>query len=54
MTTEESLMFRLVQLNTYEAIDEVLEEVLVRYAGFVAEKNLWTFAEGAPNCETAK
>ncbi|AYD49085.1 MAG TPA: tRNA dihydrouridine synthase DusB [Arachidicoccus soli] len=45
---------RLVQLNTYEEIDEVLEEVLRTYDGFVAEKNLWTFAEGAPNCETAK
>ncbi|MGF7230000.1 tRNA dihydrouridine synthase DusB [Arachidicoccus sp.] len=45
---------RLVQLSTYEEIDEVLEEVLKTYDGFVAEKNLWTFAEGAPNCETAK
>ncbi|HEY0299532.1 MAG TPA: tRNA dihydrouridine synthase DusB [Arachidicoccus sp.] len=45
---------RLVQLNTYEEIDEVLNEVVERYDGFVAEKNLWTFAEGAPNCETAK
>lgn len=45
---------RLVQLNTYEEIDEVLAEVLKTYDGFVAEKNLWTFAEGAPNCETAK
>lgn len=45
---------RLVRLDTYEEIDEVLEEVLRYYEGFVAEKNLWTFAEGAPNCETAK
>lgn len=45
---------RLVQLDTYEEIDEVLNEVLERYDGFVAEKHLWTFAEGAPNCETAK
>ena len=45
---------RLVQLDTYEEIDEVLKEVLERYDGFIAEKNLWTFAEGAPNCETAK
>ncbi|GAB3365703.1 tRNA dihydrouridine synthase DusB [Arachidicoccus ginsenosidivorans] len=45
---------RLVRLDTYEEIDEVLDEVLAYYAGFVAQKNLWTFAEGAPNCETAK
>lgn len=45
---------RLVRLDTYEEIDEVLDEVLSYYEGFVAEKNLWTFAEGAPNCETAK
>jgi len=45
---------RLVRLDTYEEIDEVLNEVLAYYAGFIAEKNLWTFAEGAPNCETAK
>lgn len=45
---------RLVRLDTYEEIDEVLEEVLRYYEGFIAEKNLWTFAEGAPNCETAK
>ena len=45
---------RLVRLDTYEEIDEVLEEVLRYYEGFVAEKKLWTFAEGAPNCETAK
>ena len=45
---------RLVRLDTYEEIDEVLEEVLAYYEGFIAEKNLWTFAEGAPNCETAK
>lgn len=45
---------RLVVLNTYEEIDEVLEQVLEKYNGFIAEKNLWTFAEGAPNCETAK
>ena len=45
---------RLVRLDTYEEIDEVLEEVLKYYNGFVADKNLWTFAEGAPNCETAK
>lgn len=45
---------RLVQLNSYEEIDAVLEEVLIRYDGFVADKNLWTFAEGAPNCETAR
>ncbi|SDZ75969.1 putative TIM-barrel protein, nifR3 family [Arachidicoccus rhizosphaerae] len=45
---------RLVRLDTYEEIDEVLCEVLSYYAGFVAEKKLWTFAEGAPNCETAK
>ena len=45
---------RLVRLDTYEQIDEVLIEVLSYYQGFVAEKKLWTFAEGAPNCETAK
>lgn len=45
---------RLVQLNTYDEIDEVLNEVLEKYDGFVAQKHLWTFAEGAPNCETAK
>ena len=45
---------RLVRLDTYEEIDEVMEEVLKYYAGFVAEKKLWSFAEGAPNCETAK
>ncbi|MDE1191230.1 MAG: tRNA dihydrouridine synthase DusB [Arachidicoccus sp.] len=45
---------RLVQLNTSKEIDEVLNEILERYDGFVAEKHLWTFAEGAPNCETAK
>ena len=45
---------RLVRLDTFEEIDEVLDEVLSYYAGFVAQKNLWTFAEGAPNCETAK
>lgn len=45
---------KLVQLNTYEEIDGILEQVLIRYDGFIAEKNLWSFAEGAPNCETAK
>ncbi|MCU7695142.1 tRNA dihydrouridine synthase DusB [Haoranjiania flava] len=45
---------KLVQLNTYEEIDDILKQVLIRYDGFIAEKNLWSFAEGAPNCETAK
>ncbi len=45
---------KLVQLNTYDEIDEVLEDVLKRYQGYTVEKNLWTFAEGAPNCESAK
>lgn len=45
---------KLVQLNSYEEIDAVLEEVLKRYDGFIAAKSLWTFAEGAPNCESAK
>ena len=45
---------RLVRLTTYEEIDEVLTEVEKRYDGFTAEKNLWTFAEGAPHCESAK
>jgi len=45
---------RLVRLNTYEEIDEVLNEIEKKYDGFVAEKSLWTFAEGAPNCESAK
>lgn len=45
---------KLVKLNTYEEIDEVLADVLKRYDGYTVEKNLWTFAEGAPNCESAK
>lgn len=45
---------KLVQLNTYEEIDEILKKVLERYDGYTVEKNLWTFAEGAPNCESAK
>ena len=45
---------KLVQLNSYEEIDEVLEDILKRYDGYMVEKNLWTFAEGAPNCESAK
>lgn len=45
---------KLVQLNTFEEIDEVLTQILKRYDGYTVEKSLWTFAEGAPNCETAK
>lgn len=45
---------KLVKLNTYEEIDEVLEQILAAYDGYTVEKSLWTFAEGAPNCESAR
>jgi tRNA-dihydrouridine synthase len=35
---------RLVTLKTLEEIDEVLQDIAIRYNGFIAERNLTTFS----------